>query len=54
MKVLYLDATKLIRYRAPGTNGGAHSDIFRLPTGRLIWSLISQDQPAVRRPDAAR
>jgi hypothetical protein len=54
MKVLYLDATKLIRYRAPGTNGGAHSDIFRSPTGRLIWSLISKDQPAVRRPDAAR
>ncbi|MDH4290062.1 MAG: hypothetical protein OEW27_08745 [Aquincola sp.] len=42
MKVLYLDATKLIRFRAPGTDGGAHSDIFRPPTGRLIWDLISK------------
>lgn len=54
MKVLYLDATELIRYRAPGTDGGAHSDIFRLPTGRLIWRLISEDLPAMPRPDAAR
>lgn len=43
MKVLYLDASELIRYRAPGTDGAAHSDIFRLPAGRLIWQLISQD-----------
>jgi hypothetical protein len=42
MKVLYLDATKLIRFRAPGTDGGAHSDIFRPPTGRLLWDLISK------------
>jgi hypothetical protein len=42
MKVLYLDATKLIRFRAAGTDGGAHSDMFRPPTGRLIWNLISK------------
>jgi hypothetical protein len=54
MKVLYLDATELIRYRAPGTDGGAHSDIFRLPAGRLIWRLISGDEPATPRPGAAR
>lgn len=54
MKVLYLDATKLIRYRAPGTNGGAHSDIFRLPTGRLIWTLISEDPSARSQPESGR
>jgi len=54
MKVLYLDATRLIRYRAPGTDGGAHSDIFRLPTGRLIWNLISKDRSAMARPDPGR
>jgi hypothetical protein len=42
MKILYLDASELIRFTAPGTEGGAHSDIFRLPTGRLIWSLIAK------------
>ena len=54
MKVLYLDATDLIRYRAPGTNGGAHSDIFRLPTGRLIWNLISKDRSATGEPEPGR
>jgi hypothetical protein len=48
MKVLYLDATKLIRFRAPGTDGGAHSDIFRPPTGRLIWDLISKPPNAAQ------
>ena len=43
-KVLYLDATKLIRYRAPGTEGGGHSDIFRVATGKLIWNLLA-DRP---------
>jgi hypothetical protein len=43
-KVLYLDATKLIRFRAPGTEGGGHSDIFRAATGNLIWNLIA-DRP---------
>lgn len=53
-RLLYLDATRLIRFRAPGTDGGAHSDIFRLPTGRLIWSLMANDAarpPATRRKD---
>lgn len=40
-KVLYLDATSLIRYGVPGTDGGAHSDIFRPPMGRLLWQLIA-------------
>lgn len=52
MKVLYLDATPLIRYRAPGTDGGAHSDIFRPPMGRLLWSLMATRPAAVARPAA--
>lgn len=51
MKVLYLDASKLIRYTAPGTDGGAHSDIFRSPTGRLVWSLIARP-PQARAPSS--
>jgi hypothetical protein len=41
MKLLYLDASGLIRFRAPRTDGGAHSDIFRPATGRLIWNLMA-------------
>lgn len=48
MKVLYLDATELIRFKAPGTDGGAHSDIFRPPVGRFIWSLIAAPPGAAR------
>ncbi len=51
-RLLYLDGTRLIRFRAPGTDGGAHSDIFRPPAGRLIWSLmatpIDRPHPAAR------
>lgn len=51
-RLLYLDGTRLIRFRAPGTDGGAHSDIFRPPAGRLIWSLmatpVDRPQPAAR------
>jgi hypothetical protein len=49
MKVLYLDATRLLRYRAPGTDGGAHSDVFRPPIGRLLWSLMAEP-PAAAAP----
>lgn len=41
-RLLYLDASELIRYRAPGTDGGAHSDIFRPATGRLLWNVIAK------------
>jgi hypothetical protein len=41
MKLLYLDASQLIRYRAPRTDGGAHSDIFRPAVGRLLWTLMA-------------
>lgn len=42
-RLLYLDATRLLRFRAPGTDGGSHSDIFRPPAGRLIWSLMATE-----------
>jgi hypothetical protein len=49
-KLLYLDATRLIRFRAPGTDGGSHSDIFRPPAGRLVWSLMATP---IARPNGA-
>jgi hypothetical protein len=52
MRVLYLDASKVIRYTAPGTDGNAHSDIFRPPAGQLIWNLISKRPPAAVMPGA--
>lgn len=52
MKVLYLDTTRLLRYRAPGTDGGAHSDIFRPPVGRLLWTLMAT--PPAPSPSPAR
>jgi hypothetical protein len=51
-RLLYLDATRLIRFRAPGTDGGSHSDIFRPPAGRLVWSLMAT--PIERPSGAAR
>ena len=50
MRVLYLDASKVVRYTAPGTDGSAHSDIFRPPTGQLIWNLISKRPPGAQKP----
>ncbi len=49
MRVLYLDASKVVRYTAPGTEGSAHSDIFRPPAGQLIWNLISKRPPGVQK-----
>ena len=44
-RLLYLDASKLIRFKAPGTDGGGHSDIFRPPVAHLIWNIISKPAP---------
>lgn len=39
-KVLYLNTSDgITKYNTPGTGGGAHSDIYRLPMGRLLWML---------------
>ena len=40
-RLLYLDASELIHFKAPGTDGGAHSDVFRPEVGNLLWHLIS-------------
>jgi hypothetical protein len=40
--VLYIDASELVRYATPGSasTSGAHNDIYRPDTGRLLWTLI--------------
>lgn len=47
-RVLYLDASELIRFKAPGTDGGGHSDIFRPPVGHLIWNILAKPPPQRR------
>ena len=39
-RLVYLDASTLIHENAHGTGGGAHSDIYRAATGRLLWRLV--------------
>lgn len=39
--ILYLRADDLIYYNAPGTGGGAHSDIYRKKMGAMLWDLIT-------------
>lgn len=39
-KISYLDTSALMRYGVPGTDGKAHSDIYRPEIGRLIWTVI--------------
>ena len=43
VQMVYVDTSEIMRFDVPGTSGGAHSDIFRLPTGRLMWSFISEE-----------
>jgi len=46
--ILYVDASMLIREKAYGTGGGAHSDIYRKEHGTLLHKLISQGESAPR------
>jgi hypothetical protein len=40
-KVDYIDTSNgVTEFNSPGSGGGAHSDIYRLPMGRLLWKLI--------------
>lgn len=42
-KVSYIDASDgITQFNSPGSRGGAHSDIYRLPMGRLLWRLVEQ------------
>jgi hypothetical protein len=42
--MIYVDTSEVMQFDVPGTSGGGHSDIFRPPTGRLIWNFISEKQ----------
>jgi hypothetical protein len=46
---VYFDASRLIRFNQPNTGGGAHSDIYRAETGRLLWDLIEWAAPDGRK-----
>ena len=50
--MLCLDATRLLRFHALGTDGGAHSDIFRPPAARRAGVPVAA--PAAAPPLAAR
>lgn len=40
----YVDASDMIYFNAYGTGAGAHSDIYREPMGKLIWSFLGTDR----------
>jgi hypothetical protein len=40
-KISYVDTSALMRFGVPGTDGKAHSDIYRPEIGRLIWAVIN-------------
>jgi hypothetical protein len=40
-----LDATDMVNCVWPGTGGGAHSDIFDAPVGKLFWQLTAAAKP---------
>jgi hypothetical protein len=47
-RVLYIDASDgITEFNTLGTGGNAHSDIYRLPMGRLLWMLVSSFAPDV-------
>lgn len=39
-KLIYIDTTELMPFSVPGTQGGAHSDMFRPETGRMLWRVL--------------
>ena len=45
--ISYIDTSDgITEFNSPGSEGGAHSDIYRLPMGRLLWGLIKQHAPS--------
>lgn len=45
-RVFYLDTSDgITEFNTIGTGGNAHSDIYRLPMGRLLWMLITSLAP---------
>ena len=46
-QILYIDASDgITRYNTLDTGGDAHNDIYRLPMGKLLWTLISSYAPS--------
>lgn len=46
-RVLYVDISdEITRYNTLGTGGNAHNDVYRLPMGRLLWTLIQSFVPS--------
>ncbi|MBQ0934252.1 alpha/beta hydrolase [Ideonella paludis] len=39
-RMLYVNASELIKYQSFGTGGGAHSDIYRPETAQLLWQVL--------------
>lgn len=39
-KFIYVDASNVIYFNSYGTGAGAHSDIYRTATARVLWSLM--------------
>lgn len=45
-RVLYIDTSDgVTQFNSPGSGGAAHSDIYRIPMGRLLWKLIRELAP---------
>lgn len=40
----YIDASDVLKYKAFSTGGGAHSDIYRNDTAKVIWKVIQYSQ----------
>jgi pimeloyl-ACP methyl ester carboxylesterase len=54
-KVLYIDVSNgITEFNTLNTGGNAHSDIYRLPMGRLLWLLISSLKPSTQEPIAEK
>jgi hypothetical protein len=43
-KVSYIDASSVMQYTMPGTEGGGHSDIYRAQVGRMLWMILNGER----------
>jgi len=43
-KISYIDASSIIRYTMPGTEGGGHSDIYRSQVGNMLWEVLNGER----------
>jgi len=54
-RIQYVRMDPIVRFNAAETGGGAHSDIYRAPIGRLTWEMIKKYAPGgeIQRPPTA-